>query len=153
MEWNGVHYNEYRPGAVSWAGRGLGRIFWMLLYYSPFVFAPYLVFRWVDNTPAPWLYVALIASVGALGVFYVVQAGQNRLGRWKREKGGIIPAAVNGMALLLLFALKVWAVEAGSARVLRSWKPGHEMALIIAVVYVLFMLNLNIKRQFYRRRY
>jgi hypothetical protein len=152
MEWNGIYVNEYRPGAVEWVGRGVGRIFWILFYLSPYAFFPYLVYRWLDNTPAPWPYVVLIASIGAVGVYYAVQFGFTRLIRWKKTGGGFLASLATGVAILVFFALRVWAVEAGSARAMRSWKGGPEFAYIFAAVFALFVLNLSVKQQFYRRR-
>jgi len=145
MEWNGVRLNEYQPGPVEWAKRGLGSMFWTLFFLSPNAFLPYLAYRAVDNTPGPFLYVALIAVTGGVGVYYATRYGFSRLYQWKKKSGGFAAGATVTLASLVYFCLRVWIMKAGVERATRSWHVGPELAMIVAAVYAILVLHANLK--------
>jgi hypothetical protein len=153
IEWNGVRFNQYRSGAVEWVGKGVGSIFWTCFYYSPFVLLPYLVFRMVDNTPAPFMYVFLIAATMGVLLFLATRKALNQLGEWKKREGSFSAGAVVTLVEVAYFVAKIWVVKEGFERALRSAHAGHEWAILIAVVYAFFALYVNVKARTLRRRY
>lgn len=152
MWWNGVYVQEHRPGAVEFVAGGLGRYLGLLFFLSPYLFIPYLLYRSVNQAPAPALYLAVYVVPGAFLVYYLVKYCFTHLYQWKKEGGGFKASAALFLSLTAFLVIRVWAVQAGVARIFHSSSQGMVLSEGAAVLYVLLLLHAQVNRKFFRRR-
>jgi hypothetical protein len=152
MWWNGVYIKQYRPGAVDYMAAGFWKYVWLLFFLSPYLFIPYLIYRSIDHTPAPALYVAIFVLPGAFGVYYLVKYCLTRLYEWRKHSGGLQARLFLFLFLAGFLVLRIWSVQAGFARVLRSYPSASLLSNIFMVLYAFLLLNSYVRQKFFSKQ-
>lgn len=145
---NGIYVYETRPGMLDYIGKGIGKSVSILLIFSPYLFIPYLIYRWIDPKPEPFFWIAGITVIGAFGVWCMIRYVFNRLRQWKDAGVGFKATATLYFFQAGFLVLRIWSVQAGFALLMRNYHESVTLSEIFAALYVLFLIIGYFKRKF-----
>ena len=145
---NSMYVYDPKPGVLDYAGKGIGRVIGVLFMFSPYFLLPFLLYKWIDNKPEPFLWVAFFVIPGAILLYYGIKFLAGRLQQWKTTSGGF-----NARAALFFFPagfliLRIWTVQAGFARLMQPWPEALTISKILAGLYFFFVLAGYFNRKF-----
>lgn len=148
---NGAYVRYYQTGAVEVISRGIWKWIAVLFIFSPYFFLPYMLYRSIDNKPAPFLWTASIVVIGALLLYSLVKYILQRIVQW-RKTAGFRAKLVLYLFLLGFLVLRVWCVQAGFARLMHHYREGLFISQMFAFLYALIIVigYLNYKLGFIR---
>ena len=148
MRWRSGYVREYPPSVLDHIFWGIGKYIWILFILSPYLFIPYIFFRWVDKAPDPALYILLFVIPGAFAAYYGIKYCLTRLQSCKMEGGGFRAQVAFFLASIAILFLRVWSVKAGFYLLLRPNPLAHGLSIACAVLYCFLLLNGYVNRRF-----
>src|SRR5258708_765252 len=145
-----MYLQKYRPGMVDHLGRIIGKVIGHLFIFSPYLFMPYILYRKIDTKPEPFIWTAIIITIGALLVFYSYKYLIIRLQQW-RTINKFRGTAVLYLYLLTFLILRVWSIQAGFSLLMNNYHEGIILSKLFAGLYVFLLVIGYLKRQFFTR--
>jgi hypothetical protein len=135
---NGMYVYDTKPGVIEYASKGIGKLIGVLFMYSPYFLLPYLLDKWIDPKPEPFLWAVFFVVPGALLFYYGIKFVRQQL----RARVAVF------FFVTTFLVLRIWIVQAGFALLMQPWQEAVTVSKILAGFYLFFHLAGHFNRKF-----